>query len=135
MIVQIQSVFGQSNNPTIAEGMSAYMKNHFSFIGIKAPERKALQKQFSLEIKKLSLDQTWDLILQLWQLEEREFQYFAMDIIKWRYKKPKEKDIAIIQHLITTKSWWDSVDFLAAHTCRIISFFFTISINFSIHRV
>lgn len=116
MINQIQSSFQKSKNPEIASGMKAYMKDHFEYLGIKSPKRKEIQKEFALEIRKWEMDRTWDLVLQLWELDEREYQYMAMDIIKWRYKKPKEEDLEIIKHLITTKSWWDSVDLLASHT-------------------
>jgi 3-methyladenine DNA glycosylase AlkD len=116
MINEIQSSFQKSKNPEIASGMKAYMKDNFDYLGIKSPERKTLQKQFVLELKKWNIDLIWDLVLKLWELDEREYQYFAMDLIKWRYKKPTKEDLEIIRHLITTKSWWDSVDFLAAHT-------------------
>lgn len=115
MIQKIQSSFQKSKNPEIASGMSAYMKDQFPFLGIKAPKRKELFRHVAPELRKCEQDDLVELCLQLWDLEEREFQYTALDILKWKYKKPKEADLDWIQYLITEKSWWDTVDLLASH--------------------
>ncbi|MCB0478604.1 MAG: DNA alkylation repair protein [Crocinitomicaceae bacterium] len=116
MIKQIQSSFQESRNPEIAPAMEAYMKNHFKFLGIKSPDRRELARQFGPELRKWNQQELIDLCLQLWKLEEREYQYLALDILKWKYKKPQEKDLQWIKELIVSKSWWDTVDLLASHT-------------------
>ena len=54
------------------------------------------------------------IIQELWDQPEREFQYFAMDLIA-KYKRSVNKDwIGFYENLIISKSWWDTVDFIAA---------------------
>ena len=58
----------------------------------------------------------WTLIHSLWEKNEREFQYLAIDLLN---KQPKQKyhpkDSLELERLITTKSWWDTVDLLASN--------------------
>ncbi|MED2256361.1 DNA alkylation repair protein [Brevibacillus parabrevis] len=49
-------------------------------------------------------------------LAEREYQYVAMDLLEKRKKQLTPEHLPWIVHWITTKSWWDTVDYLAAHT-------------------
>ena len=62
-----------------AAAMQAYMKGLFPFIGIKAPERKDLTKDF---IKKLTMVDNFGRVTRtLWELPEREYQYTAVDFL------------------------------------------------------
>ncbi|GHU36743.1 hypothetical protein FACS1894192_04020 [Bacilli bacterium] len=64
-----------------AAGMKRYMKNHFEFLGIKTPERRALSKDFLREKAKAGCVD-WALVEKLWALDYREFQYLAGDYLK-----------------------------------------------------
>jgi 3-methyladenine DNA glycosylase AlkD len=105
-------------NDSKAESMSKYMKFKFEFFGISAPLRKEIQKPFFEKIKTyVNSNIKWDIIFTLWEKNEREFQYIAMDWMKVLPKSSwKENDIEKLEWLITNKSWWDSVDFLASHS-------------------
>ncbi|MEZ5335275.1 MAG: DNA alkylation repair protein [Methanolobus sp.] len=114
MYEEIIDSFYANRNEEQAEQMSAYMKNRFPFLGIKRPQRTALQKKFLKQVKK---DRTidWSFIFKLWELPEREFQYLAMDILIALSRELTDKDIENIEMLITGKSWWDTVDALASN--------------------
>ncbi len=107
--------FTRVANSEIAEGQKAYMKHKFEFFGIQAPKRREIQRPF---LRKEYLPDKADallLIRQLWNEPQRELQYFGMDMI-FKYQRELEKeDIEFLEFLITHKSWWDTVDFLAAH--------------------
>lgn len=103
--------FYSNKNEENSQSMAAYMKNHFDFLGIKAPERKALSKDF-IKVAKKSKEVDWQVVDDLWQLPQREFQYLACDYLKALEKHIDEKDIHKLKDLVTTKSWWDSVDSL-----------------------
>ena len=64
------------------------------------------------EIKK----NTRNIVLELYNREQRELHYCAIEIaikeLKGNYKK---EDIYFIEKLITTNSWWDSVDTIAKY--------------------
>ena len=114
MIQALVDLFEQNRNPENAVPMENYMKNHFPFLGIKSPERKVLMKQFFEESGILKQDFQPDFVLALWEMEEREYQNAAMDYLERFLKKLEKQHLSFIEHLIVTKSWWDTVDFLAA---------------------
>ncbi|WP_242844197.1 DNA alkylation repair protein [Caloranaerobacter azorensis] len=113
MYKEIISLFYENRNDSEAEKMAAYMKNKFPFLGIKKPQRAALQEQFIKQSKKKK-EVDWDLIFKLWDLPEREFQYLAVDMLVALRNKLSKKEIVQIEKLITEKSWWDTVDLLAS---------------------
>jgi 3-methyladenine DNA glycosylase AlkD len=113
----LNSIRNKMINVATAENrsyMEAYMKNKFQFWGVKAPERKEVVKEVWPTIKPLEIAGIMDLVDLLWEQPEREAQYIAMDILHKVYKKLKFAEIEHIEKLILTKSWWDTVDFLAA---------------------
>lgn len=92
------------------EGMEAYMRNQFPFLGVQAtPRRKVINPLFK-GIQKQPIN--WDLIHQLWQADEREYQYVALDILKKQSKQLTYEDIPTLKKLAQTKSWWDTIDVL-----------------------
>lgn len=98
-----------NKNEEQAIPMAKYMKNQFPFLGLKKPERVALAKPF-LKEKKKEAEIDWGFIYQCYDLPEREFQYVAIDYMKLVKDKFKPNDMEEIEKLLTTKSWWDTVD-------------------------
>jgi 3-methyladenine DNA glycosylase AlkD len=96
-----------------ALAMAAYMKHNFNFIGLPAPKRKSIQKQHFEENKDLLTTHWRQVVKLLWEQESREFQYTALDLLLKFKQKLEINDIQLLEDLIRTKSWWDSVDFLA----------------------
>ncbi|MGD6842339.1 DNA alkylation repair protein [Bacillus infantis] len=102
-------------NAEQAVAMQKYMKNNFPFLGIRTPERRKLTKEFFAETGILKEPFQHELISKLWKKEEREYQYAACDYIISSLKKLVKDDMLFMERLITEKSWWDTVDTLAAH--------------------
>ncbi len=111
-----------SNCSADALAMSKYMRNKFTFFGIKTPERRKIQREF-VKVHKAEFEDR-RLLLEftplLWDQEEREFQYFGCDILRdfrERVLGSSEAEfreaMACLDKLITTKSWWDTVDALS----------------------
>ena len=111
----IKEEFYININPKVALGQKTYMKNKFEFLGITSPIRKELQKPFLISKYLPPKENLDELLKALWKEREREFQYFAQELFQ-KYKKQFEvTDIALMEYLITHKSWWDTVDFLASN--------------------
>lgn len=111
---QAYSLCYRSKDVQKQQAMVAYMKNQFAFWGINQPARniifRELKQAFSLD-----WDQnTKNLILLLWEADQREMQYLAMDIMKTLLKKMTINDLDFVEQLILDKPWWDTVDFLAS---------------------
>ena len=113
-ISEVVSTFRDSADPVKAIPMKAYMKQKFEYWGIKSPERRELSKPFLSKSSRPVNEELWNIILELWDQPEREFQYFAMDLFSKYNKEPDKNWINYYELLITKKSWWDTVDFIAA---------------------
>ena len=96
------------------EQMTAYMQNQSQFIGVQAPMRKAIAKPIIQASGKCSIDESVKLIHELWKLPYREYQLVGIDILMKVHKKLKSDHIKDLESWILTKSWWDTVDFLAS---------------------
>lgn len=120
-ILKLSNEFETCSNLEIAEGQKAYMKHHFDFFGLKSPLRRELQQPF-LAKENLPVKEDLEAVVKLlWQKPEREFQYFAQELL-FKYKKQfTQKDIELFEYMITHKSWWDSVDFIATN---LVGFYF-----------
>jgi len=94
-LVPLRAAFHGHAQPANAAAMRAYMKDRFPFFGIKAPERRALQQEHVRLHGMLKLD----------QLPVMARSAFAQP----------EEHLPLLEELITTKSWWDTVDALAVH--------------------
>lgn len=116
LISRLSVKFHEKANPEYGEKMSAYMKGKFVFLGIPSPERNLIQRDWFATVKEAKVDR-WELIDALWDCEQREYQYVAIDFLKRTPKKLiNEADLQALEHLITTKSWWDTVDLIASNS-------------------
>ena len=104
-----------------SKAMSAYMKNHFPFFGIKSPERAELLKQFQREntppLHQESFGQyseLFEVISELLEQPQRELHYCAIEILAKRKKDWRKEDITFFEKLLITQSWWDSVDTISS---------------------
>lgn len=103
----------ENRNSGNAAAMKKYMKDLFPFLGIKAAERRELSRDFIKEL--CNVEDFEPVVLDLWALPEREYQYVAVDFLIKKKKYLDESHIDFIEYLLVTKSWWDTVDALASH--------------------
>ncbi|MBW5444596.1 DNA alkylation repair protein [Cohnella sp. CFH 77786] len=103
-------------NDNEAVPMAAYMKNHFPFLGLKTPVRTALTREYWKSRGLPTREEFRTVVQELWALPEREFQYTAMAILDRMDKSLTANDIGLLEELILTRPWWDTVDLLAGHS-------------------
>ena len=109
----LQETFQAHADPKTAAGQKAYMKNRFEFLGIKTPLRRKIQKPFLKKEFVADPAQRKEVIENLWSDPEREYQYFAKELIFAVRKELEKEEITLIEKMVTQKSWWDTVDFIA----------------------
>lgn len=115
-VTNIRQVFSQNANSDNAVAMAAYMKGNFLFVGIKTGLRRDIQKEIFLKHKKEIQAEARNVALQLYGQPQREYHYCAIEIlIKELNKKFLPEDIGLIEHILITHSWWDSVDTIAKY--------------------
>ncbi|MEZ5347049.1 MAG: DNA alkylation repair protein [Pyrinomonadaceae bacterium] len=102
--------FKESAVPENAPQMKAYMKDRFEFFGIKTPARKAISREF---FSAHGIPDHFDLeeiVFNLFELPQREFHYFAIDLCGKLRKEWKIGSMKLFEKMALTRSWWDSVD-------------------------
>jgi 3-methyladenine DNA glycosylase AlkD len=113
-IKSLESAFLKNRNPENAQAMAKYMRNHFLFFGIKTDDRRRIFKAIWKENQEEVSEKPREIALKLFAKTQRELQYCALEILikqlKGNYRK---EDIQLIEKLIITNSWWDSVDTIA----------------------
>ncbi len=116
----LQSHFEAHRNLEKAEPMAKYMKNLFPFLGIQAPDRTKLLREFLKEHGKPKSDDIEIIVRELWSLPEREYHYIALGLLEKSIKKADESIVPLLEYMITTKSWWDTVDYLATRLVGVL---------------
>jgi len=113
---ELEVSFRTEANREIAIPMENYMKNNFTFLGIKTEKRRAIFKSI-YEENKTEIKSNFRIIAwELYQMKEREFHQSAIDLLVKEFKKNYVlEDIKLIENLIITNSWWDSVDVIAKY--------------------
>jgi len=111
----LRQKFIENANPVFALQMNAYMRNQYPFFGIKAPEQLQIRKDFLNDHGLPEIGQLTNLIKEFWEQSEREFQHFGMALSDKYSRKTNVDFIETMEYMIVTKSWWDTVDFIAAN--------------------
>ncbi len=88
------------------EWMEKYMRNQFSFLGIKTPERRELAKAYLKGLKALSMAD----VFTLYNKPEREYKYIAIGILTKFQKNLSIQDFEEIKALSLIEPWWDTID-------------------------
>lgn len=114
-LLPLQLAFRQHANAHIAGPMKKYMKDRYEYFGIKSPMRKEIYREHKLKYGLIPLAETEEIVRWCWQQPQREYQYFAMEFLGRAAKKADEDSINLYVFMITNKSWWDTVDYIASN--------------------
>jgi 3-methyladenine DNA glycosylase AlkD len=109
----LDAELGARHDPRRAAQMAAYMRGQFPFLGVPAPERRAIQRRV---LAALPAPHAGDVIRfadLCWERGEREFQYAAADVVRRRVTLLGPHDLPALERLVVAKSWWDTVDALS----------------------
>ena len=109
-------------NTKIAVAQKAYMRNQFEFYGIKTPLRHEIQKPFLAKSYLPPKTDLEEIIKTLWNKPQREYQFIAQELVFKYTQQFVENDIVLLEFMVTHKSWWDTVDYIAV---KLIGAYFT----------
>jgi 3-methyladenine DNA glycosylase AlkD len=99
-----------------AKGMRRYMREQFDFFGVKTPHRRELATPLFLANPPKDAAELEMIVRELWQQPFREVQYAACDYLYQYRNLLAARHLALLRHLIITRSWWDTVDTLATRS-------------------
>jgi 3-methyladenine DNA glycosylase AlkD len=105
--------FEAARDEVRAPAMAAYMRDQFPFLGLSASTRRALARTALTGLPKPTEPELAEIARGCWARDEREFQQFACDYLTTHLGVPGPDFLRVAEDLITTKSWWDTVDPLA----------------------
>jgi 3-methyladenine DNA glycosylase AlkD len=114
LMVELRVALTAIADPERVPAMTAYMKDHFPFLGVSSPARRPIVQDLARAAKGWSSEQLLSFADACWAEPEREFQHVAMDVLRRRVGLLSAVDVSRVEHLIRTKSWWDTVDALAS---------------------
>lgn len=109
----IRRIFFEYGDPDIAQQQMAYMKFHFDFFGMKATTWLPLTKKFHAENGLPKGDDLLEFVRLCFADARREMHYFGIETFQKNLKTQPREAIHFFEELITSNSWWDSVDWLA----------------------
>lgn len=117
VLARLTTIFAAAADPERSEAMSAYMRSQFPFLGIQSPAQRLLTRDVLAGLPRPTEDDLRAVAVACWHLPEREYQYFACAWLRRHARICGPGFVTGTAHtLITTKSWWDTVDTLASHT-------------------
>jgi len=114
-LARVTSALEAQHDPVRAAAMAKYMKGHFAYAGVPAP---AVGLIFREAVQRLAPPTQGDLgivVGHLWERPEREYQYLGCSLLARNVKRCDASLLAVVHTAVTTKSWWDTVDSLAAN--------------------
>ncbi|MDV9188699.1 DNA alkylation repair protein [Streptomyces sp. SR27] len=115
VLERLTTVYPAAGNPFRAQEMVAYMKGVAPFLGLRTPERRALSRTVLDGTPRPDEGDCAAVALRCFALPEREYHYFAVDYLRRHVKRCSSGFLPVARRLVTTTSWWDTVDHLAAH--------------------
>jgi 3-methyladenine DNA glycosylase AlkD len=113
LLDRLVAVCTAAADPARAQAQRAYMREQFPFLGLAAPTLRAVTRTVVAGLPRPTEDDLRTVVLRCWQLDAREYQYFACDWLRAHVTVPGPAFLATLRTLITTKPWWDTVDPLA----------------------
>lgn len=114
IILALKERFEQQVDPVRAKQQKAYMRDQFEFCGIGSPERSVIFREIFAQTKSISQPEIEEIIDEAWSLPQREYQYFGMELADRHIRHMSVDFFDRIEFMITSKSWWDTVDMIAA---------------------
>ncbi|MFI7412849.1 DNA alkylation repair protein [Streptomyces sp. NPDC049627] len=112
---RLTTAYAAAADPERAATARAYMKDVAPFLGIPTPARRTLSRTVVQGTPRPDEADCTAVALRCWQLAEREYHYFAVDYLRRHVGRLSSGFLPVARHLVTTVSWWDTVDALAAH--------------------
>lgn len=109
----VRDTFRESGNPEVARMQMWYMRHQFDYFGLKMPQWMPLTKALHKEHGLPEGEDLKALARLCFEDDHREMQYFALETVQKKLKEQAPEFIDFLEELILTKSWWDTVDWIA----------------------
>ena len=113
VLERLTAAYAAAADPVRAATLRAYMKDVAPFLGIPTPERRVLSRSVLAGLPRPDEADCTAIALRCWALPQREYHYFAVDYLRRYARRCSSAFLPVVRRLVTTVSWWDTVDLLA----------------------
>ncbi len=114
LLDRLGTAFEAARDPAAATAMKAYMRGKFEYFGLRMPQRRALAAAAAKGLPAPDEAELTAFVRGCWARTEREYQYTACDYLRKHVAVCGPGFLPAARELIEAKSWWDTVDTLAA---------------------
>lgn len=104
--------FEKYSNSVKAVSSSRYLHYQFLFYGLQTPMRRRLSTKYFKENRIGTAAELHKIIKDAYGSSYREMHYFAIELLAFNKSLWTHKTIDLIEWMLITNSWWDSVDSL-----------------------
>lgn len=114
----VRAALAEAGDPARAARQQAYMKSTLPFVGLAAPQLKALLRPLLREERFIDRGAWEAAVLELWDdASHREEWYAAVALLRHRaYRQWLDPALfPLLEHLVRSGAWWDVVDETATH--------------------
>lgn len=114
-VAELSVALREAGDRERAVGMRRYMRDQFAYFGVPTPERRSIAKRVLAPLgppAAIDLEAVGPLA---WAADERELQYAAVDVLVRHVELARPELLDVVEGLVRTKSWWDTVDALASN--------------------
>lgn len=104
--------------PTRAPQMQSYMKSDMPYLGVAAPQLKAITRTLFKDLTFVSRREWQEAVLAIWNgAKFREERYSAIQLTSHRSGRAFQipSTLKLYEKMIVSGAWWDYVDSLASH--------------------
>lgn len=113
-MARLERAFEEARDPERAAAQAAYMRGQFAFLGIPMPVHEAITRRVLAGLPPPAGDADLaGVTLACWERPEREYQYFGTAYLRRYVGRAGPGLVPTLEHLVTHRSWWDTVDSLA----------------------
>lgn len=105
--------FREQGDPERAQQQMRYMRHQFEYFGLGMPRWMSLTKSLHLAEGIPTGEDLETLARLCFEDDHRELHYFALETVQKSLKNQPAAFIDFLEELICTRSWWDTVDWLA----------------------
>ena len=115
VVERLAEAFEPHRDEARGKQMRAYMRHQFPFLGIMKTERVRLSRAALAGLDRPTEKDVAAVAIACWKRDAREYQYAGIWYARRNAAVLGPGFLAVAKRLITTKSWWDTVDDLAAN--------------------
>lgn len=113
-LASLRSRLTEAADPDRAPAMERYMKGRAVYLGVAVPDVHRIARPFVAAGRDLDGPGLIAAADECWGQPEREFHYAAIDLLRRWVDRLGPGELAGVERLIRTRSWWDTVDLLAS---------------------